>query len=94
MSKKKYKLDLSSIRTIEDLTFVLNSLGMVYTVDTSKYDPVFESFKRMGIVREERGEDNGISVTCDICSHGFKTSFVNERVKCPNCGNKTYVEPE
>lgn len=64
-------------------------MGMTYTHDTSKTDPVFEEFMAMGIIKDEM---DGIPVTCDLCSHKFDSVFVNEEVKCPNCKSYTYVE--
>ena len=90
MSLKKYRIDLSSIHNIEDLIKVLNSLGLTYVVDTSKPDPRFEKFQKMGIIKEEM---KGVPVVCDLCGHKFTSAFVNEKVKCPCCKSNTYVEP-
>lgn len=90
MSLKKYKIDLSYVKTLEELLGILNILNFSYTVDTSKPDATFEKLKKMGVIQ---GEVLGDIVKCDMCSHKFRSPFVDQMVKCPNCKNNTYVEP-
>ena len=91
MALKKYNMNLNAITDLKDLLMILNKIGFQYTRDTKKSDPTFDKFLRMGVIKDEV---EGTEVQCDVCSHIFKTPFVYKKVKCPSCGNKTYVEPK
>jgi len=90
MSLEEYDMDLSGITNLQDLLEVLNSIALTYTVDTSKPDTKFDRFKEMGIIR---GKCVEIETKCDLCSHKFNSTMIGQEVNCPNCNNKTFVEP-